>query len=100
MVPDAAAVAVTFRLNVQLAPGARVPPLKAMLVLPATATMLAGGEAQLLFKPLGVDTTSPFGNSAASVNAIPVNVTGGFGATFGLLIVKVSVVVSPFWREG
>src|SRR5260221_6683772 len=63
------------------------PPVKLMLVEPATA---AGVPPQVLLSPLGVATTSPVGS--VSLNATPASATV-FAA--GFVIVNVSDVV-PF----
>lgn len=73
-------------LTVQLALAATLPPLKLIDPLPATAVTL---PPQLLLAFGGFATFNPAGKP--SVNAIPATATVGFG----LLIVKVSVVVPP-----
>src|SRR5882757_9445802 len=83
--PDA--VAVTFTTRVQLVLTAMLPPVREMLVEPATAVAV---PPQVFERPFGVETTSPVGN--VSVNATPVSATV-FAA--GLVMVKVRVVV-PF----
>jgi len=83
--PDA--VPVTFTTRVQLVLTAMLPPVRLMLVEPATAVAV---PPQVFERPFGVETTSPVGN--VSVNATPVSATA-FAA--GLVMVKVSVVV-PF----
>lgn len=83
--PDA--VPVTFTTRVQLVLTAMLPPVREMLVEPATAVAV---PPQVFERPFGVETTSPVGN--VSVNATPVSATV-FAA--GLVMVKVSAVV-PF----
>ena len=82
--PDA--VPVTFTTRVQLVLTAMLPPVREMLVEPATAVAV---PPQVLERPFGVETTSPVGS--VSVNATPVSATV-FAA--GLVMVKVSVVVA------
>lgn len=83
--PDA--VPVTFTTRVQFVLTAMVPPVREMLVEPATAVAV---PPQVFERPFGVETTSPVGS--VSVNATPVSATV-FAA--GFVMVKVSVVV-PF----
>jgi len=80
-------VAVTFTLIVHEAPAANVPPLKAMLPLPAVAVTV---PPHVALKPFGVATIIPAGK--VSVNATPVNAALPW---IILLIVNVSVLV-PF----
>ena len=83
-----AVVPVTLTENVQEAPAAKVAPERVTLPEPATAVIVP--PPQLPVRPLlGVDTTRPAGS--VSVKATPVNAR----AAFGLLIVKLKVVVSP-----
>jgi hypothetical protein len=81
-----AVVPVTFTETVQLAPGARLAPLKLIDEDPSAAVAV---PLHVLFKLPGVATTNPAGN--ASVNATPVSVK----FAFVLLRVKVRLVV-PF----
>src|SRR5579864_3134068 len=83
--PDA--VPVTFTTRVQFVLTAMLPPVREMLVEPATAVAV---PPQVLERPFGVETTSPVGS--VSVNATPVSATV---LAAGFVIVKVSVVV-PF----
>jgi hypothetical protein len=83
--PDA--MPVTFTTRVQFVFTAMLPPVREMLVEPATAVAV---PPQVFERPFGVETTSPVGS--VSVNATPVSATV-FAA--GFVMVKVSVVV-PF----
>ena len=82
--PDA--VPVTFTTRVQLALAAMLPPVREMLVEPATAVAV---PPQVFERPFGVETTSPVGS--VSVNATPVSATA---LAAGLVIVNVSEVVA------
>jgi hypothetical protein len=83
-----AVVPVTLTEKVQEAPAAKVAPERATLPEPATAVIVP--PPQLPARPsLGVDTTRPA--ASVSVKATPVSGT----AAFGLLIVKLKVVVPP-----
>ncbi len=80
------AVPVTLTEKVQEEPPAIVAEVSDTLPDPATAVIVP--PPQLPARPLGVDTTKPAGRE--SVNATPVR-----GTPFGLLIVKLRVVVPP-----
>jgi len=81
-----AIVPCTFTEIVQVAPGARLAPLKLMDEDPAVAVAV---PVQLLVRPLGVATTKP--NGRLSVNATP------FSVRFVLLLLSVNVrLVVPF----
>jgi hypothetical protein len=82
-----AVVPVTFTTSVQLAFTAILPPVRLMLVDPATAVAV---PPHVFDRPFGVETTKPVGK--VSVNATPVSATV---LAAGLVMVKVSVVV-PF----
>src|SRR5260370_27357744 len=82
-----AVVPVTFTTIVQEVDAARLPPVRLMLLLPATA--VAVPPQPLLLSPLGVETTSPAGS--VSLKAMPVRVV----LAFTLARVMVSIVV-PF----
>jgi hypothetical protein len=69
-----AVVPCTLTETVQLALAANIPPERLMLPDPATAVAV---PPQVLFKALGVATTTPAGR--LSVNAIPFSVTPVFG---------------------
>jgi len=79
-------VSCTDTVITQLPPAGIVPPLKVSVVSPATGAKVPP-QVSVAFG--GFATTNPAGN--ASVNATPVNATVGFG----LVNVKVSVVVPP-----
>src|SRR5579859_3780676 len=81
------AVPVTFTTTVQEVFTAILPPVRLMLVDPATAVAV---PPQVLDSPFGVATTSPMGS--VSVKATPASATV---LAAGLVMVKVSVVV-PF----
>src|SRR5205823_17117 len=82
-----AAVPVTFTTSVQLVLTAMLPPVRLMLVEPATAVAV---PPQVFDRPFGVETTRPVGS--VSVNATPASATV---LAAGFVMVKVSVVV-PF----
>jgi hypothetical protein len=82
-----AAVPLTFKASVQVDPDAMLPPVRLILVDPATTVVT---PAQVFVRPFGVATTKPVGS--VSVNATPVSATA---LATGLVIVKVSDVV-PF----
>jgi hypothetical protein len=81
-----AAVPVMFTTTVQEVAEAIVPPVKLMLPPPATAVTV---PPHVPVNPFGVATTSPEGS--VSENATPVRAT----TEFGLLMVKVRLVVPP-----
>src|SRR5579864_205547 len=83
--PDA--VPVTFTTRVQFVFTAMLPPVREILVEPATAVAV---PPQVFERPFGVETTRPVGS--VSVNATPVSATV---LAAGLVMVKVSVVI-PF----
>src|SRR5438067_1986805 len=80
-----AAVAVTLTANRQEPPAGSVPPVRLMLPDPAVAAGVLPHEP---VSPLGVATTRPSGS--VSVNATPVS-----AVEFGLVMVKLRVVVPP-----
>src|SRR5579859_274414 len=80
-----AATPFTFRLIVQLAFAASVPPVRLIEPEPAAAVAV---PPQVLVSPFGVATTRPAGS--VSVNAIPVSAT----LVFGLLMLKVNAVLA------
>src|SRR5579864_8815066 len=80
--PDA--VPVTFTTRVQFVLTAMLPPVREMLVEPATAVAV---PPQVLERPFGVETTNPVGS--VSVNATPVSATV---LAAGFVIVNVSDV--------
>jgi hypothetical protein len=80
-------VPVTLTENVQEAPAAKVAPERVTLPDPAPAVIVP--PPQLPVTPLGVDTNRPA--ASVSVKLTPVSAT----AAFGLLIVKLKVVVPP-----
>src|SRR6476659_8493623 len=82
--PDA--VPVTFTTRVQFVLTAMLPPVREMLVEPATAVAV---PPQVLVRPFGVATTRPVGR--VSANATPFSGTA-FAA--GLVMVNVSEVVA------
>src|SRR5450631_2483791 len=57
--PSSKAAAVTFTVNVQLTPGARLAPARAIRLLPGIAVIVP--PSQLPTRPLGVDTNKPAG---------------------------------------
>src|SRR5438309_1463832 len=78
------AVPTTFTLNVPVPLGARVPPLKVIVLDPAMAVIVP--EPILPLRPLGAATTNPTGKG--TLNAIPLSPV----LEFGLVIVKVRLV--------
>src|SRR4051794_14794358 len=80
--------AVTFTVNVQLAPAARLAPDKLIVGAPATAVIVP--PAQVPLTTLGLDTFNPAGRRR-SPNATPVR----FTAVLGLRNVNVTATV--FW---
>jgi hypothetical protein len=81
-----AVVPVTLTLKVQEPLAAIVPPLRLTLPEPATAVIVPAP--QLPVRPFGVETTTPAGS--VSVTATPVK-----ALAFGLVMVKLSVLVPP-----
>jgi hypothetical protein len=82
-----AAIPVTFTKNVQDALGARLPPVRLIVFVPAVAVIVPPPQAPL--RPLGVEITRPAGS--VSTKPTPVRVV----VVFGLLIVKLKPV-EPF----
>ncbi len=81
---------VTLTATVQVALAATEAPVSEMVAPPALAPAV---PPQLSVSPLGVETTRPLGN--ASVNATPVSAV----VPFGLVMLKVSVLVPLSWTE-
>jgi hypothetical protein len=80
-------IAVTFTLNVQAAPPASVAPARLINPVPLTAVMAPASQDPA--SPLGVATSNPAG--IVSVKATPLRAR----VAFGLVMVKLSVVVPP-----
>jgi len=76
----------TFTENVQLAPAAKVAPVKLMLFEAGTALIVPPPHEPI--SPFGVETISPPGN--VSLNAMPVN-----APAFGFVMVKLKAVLLP-----